>query len=141
MKKLVAVAPDKVEVIDVEMPVIQDDEVLVRGVRSLLSPGSELKRVRTWKNAYRDRTWPNHDLGYAMTGVVEQVGASVETVKPGDHVMTSGKHQQYVVVNGSMQSRRPAVPLPRRHGLGHCPVRAVEPVMHELDAQGQHSPQ
>ena len=75
MKKLVAVAPDRVEVVDVDMPEIQDDEVLVRGVRSLLSPGSELKRVRRWPNAYLDRAWPNHDLGYAMSGVVEEIGA------------------------------------------------------------------
>ena len=93
------------------MPEMHDDEVLVRGVRSLLSPGSELKRVRRWPNAYTSWKWPNHNLGYAMSGVVEEIGADVEGIKPGDRVNTGGPHQQYVVAKGSLASRT-AVPLP-----------------------------
>ena len=70
MKKLVATAPDQVEVVDVEMPEMGEDEILVRGVRSLLSPGSELKRVR--QSEAHPGPWPNPDLGYAMAGVVEE---------------------------------------------------------------------
>ncbi len=76
MKKLVAVAADRVEAVDVEMPEPAADEVLVPGVRSLLSPGSELKRIRPWP--HYSQGWPNHDLGYAMAGVVEEVGADVD---------------------------------------------------------------
>ncbi len=111
MKKLVAVAADRVEVVEVETPRPAKDEVLVRGVRSLLSPGSELKRVRPWP-AYSSRGWPNYDLGYAMTGVVEEVGSEVGGLQPGDHVMTSGHHQQFVVTKGPMTLPDPATPLP-----------------------------
>ena len=52
MKKLVAVAEDTVEVVEVPMPEMQEDEVLIRTVRSLISPGSELKRVRDARLVY-----------------------------------------------------------------------------------------
>ena len=106
MKKLVAVEADKVEVVEVDTPRPADDQVMVRGVRSLLSPGSELKRIRPWPS-YR-RSWPNHDLGYAMTGIVEEVGARVQGLKPGDHVMTGGHHQQFVITNGPFVLPSPA---------------------------------
>ncbi len=111
MKKLVAVEADRVEVVEVETPRPADDEVLVRGVRSLLSPGSELKRVRPWDSHRADR-WPNYDLGYAMTGVVEEVGSQVVGLEPGDRVMTSGHHQQFVVAKGPLVLPDPATPLP-----------------------------
>ena len=111
MKKLVAVEPDRVEVVEVETPRPADDQVLVRGVRSLLSPGSELKRVRPWDSYGADR-WPNYDLGYAMTGVVEEVGSQVVGVEPGDRVMTSGHHQQFVLAGGPLVLPDPVTPLP-----------------------------
>ncbi len=110
MKKLMATAPDKVEVVDVEMPEMGEDEILVRGVRSLLSPGSELKRVRR-SEAYPG-PWPNPDLGYAMAGVVEETGSRVEVLKPGDRVVTMRHHQQYVVASGGLFGERPAMRVP-----------------------------
>ena len=76
MKKLVAVQADKVELLEVKTPRPAEDEILVRGVRSLLSPGSELKRIRAWPS--HSRGWPNHDIGYAMTGIVEEIGSKVQ---------------------------------------------------------------
>ena len=46
MKKLLVEAPDKVVVADVPMPEMGPEDVLIRSVRSLISPGSELNRVR-----------------------------------------------------------------------------------------------
>ncbi len=111
MKKLVAVQADKVELLEVKTPRPAEDEILVRGVRSLLSPGSELKRIRAWPS--HNRGWPNHDLGYAMTGIVEEIGSKVQGLKLGDHVMTSGHHQQFVVTNGPLVTPNPAIPLPK----------------------------
>ncbi len=110
MKKLVAVAEDTVEVVEVPMPEMQEDEVLIRTVRSLISPGSELKRVR--RSAAGSNRWPNHDLGYAAAGVVEEAGAQVSDFKPGDRVVTMMNHQEYVTSKASLTDSFPALPLP-----------------------------
>lgn len=110
MKKLIAVAEDTVEVVEVPMPEMQEDEVLVRSVRSLISPGSELKRVR--RSAAGSNHWPNHDLGYATAGVIEEVGAKVADLKPGDRVVTMRNHQEYVTAKASLADNFPALPLP-----------------------------
>ena len=111
MKKLVSTAPDIVEVVDVEVPELQEDEVLIRGVSSLLSPGSELKRVRR-SSASPGKTWPNPDLGYAMAGIIERVGDQVDNLIVGDRVVCMRNHQQYVVAKASMADGLPAIPLP-----------------------------
>jgi len=95
MHKLIAPEPDRVAIAEVEVPVIAPDEVLVRGVRSLISPGSELNRVRRLPGDTDDK-WPNHDLGYAMCGEVVEIGAAVTRFAVGDRVMTMGHHQQFV---------------------------------------------
>ena len=95
MKKLIAESPGRVVVAEVEDPRPKPDEVLVRGVRSLLSPGSELKRV-CHSHAGPGAKWPNHNLGYAMSGEIIEVGEEVSRFKVGDRVATLGNHQQLV---------------------------------------------
>ena len=96
MKKLIAEAPDRVVVAEAEDLRPKPDEVLVRAVRSLLSPGSELKRVCR-SHASPGATWPNRDLGYALCGEVVEVGSEVSRFKVGDRVATMGNHQELVV--------------------------------------------
>lgn len=96
MKKLIAEAPDRVVVADVPQPQPGPRDILVRAVRSLVSPGSELNRVRRLPGD-ADSKWPNHDLGYATAGVVEAVGAEVEGFAVGDRVACMQHHQEYVI--------------------------------------------
>jgi L-iditol 2-dehydrogenase len=95
MKKLIAESPDKVVVADIDVPKIKPDQVLVKSVRSLISPGSELNRVRRLPGD-ADSKWPNHDLGYAVCGEVIEVGEDVTKFKVGDRVATMQHHQQFV---------------------------------------------
>jgi threonine dehydrogenase-like Zn-dependent dehydrogenase len=111
MKKLIAQAPDQVVVAEVPMPEMGPGEVLVRSVRSLISPGSELNRVRRLPGD-QDSKWPNHDLGYAMTGVIEAVGAEVTGWQVGDRVATMQHHQEFVVSPVAGNPTREPIAIP-----------------------------
>ncbi len=97
MRKLIVAEPGKVVVAEVEAPTIGPDEVLVRAVRSLVSPGSELNRVRRLPDDPEDK-WPNHDLGYAMCGEVLEVGPTVEHLCVGDRVLTMPRRDREALV-------------------------------------------
>jgi len=109
--KLIAEAPDKVVVADVPMPEVGPQDVLIRGVRSLISPGSELNRVRRLPGD-EDSKWPNHDLGYAMAGVIEALGPEATGWEVGDRVMTMRHHQQYVVSPAQGDHTRSPIRIP-----------------------------
>ncbi|NPV48345.1 MAG: zinc-binding dehydrogenase [Armatimonadetes bacterium] len=111
MHKLIAAAPDKVVVADVPRPDCGPRGVLVKAVRSLVSPGSELNRIRRLPGD-RDSKWPNHDLGYATSGVVVEVGAEVDTFQVGQRVATMQHHQEYVVSPAVGDDIRSPLPLP-----------------------------
>ena len=113
MKKLTAEAPDRVVVAEVEDPRPKPDEVLVRAVRSLLSPGSELKRVCR-SHAAPGATWPSRDLGYAICGEVIEVGSDVTRFKVGDRVATMENHQELVASPAGEDnlSTRVTIPIP-----------------------------
>jgi len=96
LKKLIAEAPDRVAIAEVPMPQMGPREVLIRGVRSLISPGSELNRVRRLPGDADDK-WPNHDLGYDMAGEIVEIGAAVTEWQVGQRVVTMQHHQEYVV--------------------------------------------
>ena len=95
MKKLIAEAQNKVVLADVDVPEIKPNEVLVKSVRSLISPGSELNRVRRLPGD-ADSKWPNYDLGYAICGEIIEAGSEVTKFKVGDRVATMQHHQQFV---------------------------------------------
>lgn len=95
MKKLISPEPNKVAVVEVPEPELGPDAVLVRSVRSLISPGSELKRVVPVAGQ-TNQTWPNYDLGYAICGEVIAVGANVTGFRVGDRVATMENHQEIV---------------------------------------------
>ena len=111
MHKLISPEPDRVAVAELEVPAIERDEVLVKAVRSLISPGSELNRVRRLPGDTDDK-WPNHDLGYAMCGEVVELGADVEGFAVGDRVMTMGHHQQFVASSTQPGVTKGTVHLP-----------------------------
>lgn len=120
MRKLIAETPDKVVVADVPAPDCGPGDVLVRAVRSLVSPGSELNRVRRLPGD-ADSKWPNHDLGYATSGVVVEVGAGVEAFSVGQRVATMQHHQEYVVSPAVGDDIRSPLLLPDDIGWDQAP--------------------
>lgn len=121
VKKLIAEAPDNVVVTDVEMPKPRPGQVLVRVVRSLISPGSELNRVRRLPGD-ADSKWPNHDLGYAAAGEIVELGQGVEGFAVGDRVAAAEHHQEYVVSpSDPAHPARETVPLPDAIGWDAAP--------------------
>ena len=110
MKKLIAEAPDKVVVAEVETPEPGPGQVLIRSVRSLISPGSELNRVRRLPGDADDK-WPNLDLGYACAGEIIELGEGVEDFEVGDRVAAVQHHQEYVVSDTNPDVSRTTIPL------------------------------
>ena len=124
MKLAVLKAPQRFEVIDVEVPAIGPDEVLLR-VAACGVCGSELDM---W-HGETDRTYPIHP-GHEVSGVVEKVGSQVDTLRPGDRVaawVTERGFSEYVAVKAAFCL--PAGDLPLDLALAEplaCAVNAVE---------------
>lgn len=111
MKKLIAEAPDCVVVAEVPMPEMGPEQVLIRNMRSLISPGSELNRVRRLPGD-ADSKWPNHDLGYAMAGEIVAVGSAVTGWEVGEKVAAMQHHQEFVVAPAAGEETRTPIRLP-----------------------------
>jgi len=111
MKKIIAPKANVVSVIDVPEPEMGPRDVMVRSVRSLISPGSELKRVVPVEGEVR-QGWPNHDLGYAICGEIIAKGPEVEGFEIGDRVATMENHQEIVVSPTAPGTVHPTVRIP-----------------------------
>jgi threonine dehydrogenase-like Zn-dependent dehydrogenase len=111
VKKLVSPAPDHVAVWDVDPPEVGPRDVLVQVVRSLISPGSELNRVRKLPGDQPDK-WPNHDLGYAAAGTIIELGPEVEGFEVGQRVVVVRHHQQLVTSPFAGDPTRATIPIP-----------------------------
>ncbi len=79
---MVFTAPGKIEVREIELPDMEEEDILIRTLYSGISIGTE-----GWilMNKYKDVKYPLSS-GYQKTGVVEKVGAEVKGVKPGDRM-------------------------------------------------------
>ena len=83
MRGVIMVKPGVVEVRDVEMPrIIQPTDAIIKVTGTCIC-GSDL-----WP--YRGAEPVDHaPMGHEYVGIVEEVGADVKTVKPGDPVVGS----------------------------------------------------
>lgn len=101
MKQIAFTKPNTAELLEVEKPTVGAGEVCVRTCYSALSAGTERANVTGDPNCGggrgQQRPWPRV-LGYSVSGIVEQVGAGIDDLKPGDRVIGFwGKHQAYNV--------------------------------------------
>ena len=79
---------------DVPIPSPGTGQVLIRNKVTLISRGSEIGGRYTSESALEQRS-----MGYSAAGVIEAVGAEVTAFAPGDRVMASAPHAEYVVVD------------------------------------------
>lgn len=92
MKTIYAEAqPGKVVLKEKEIPSPGSGEVLLKGKYSAMSPGTE-------NGLLGEHIVPlPTSIGYAMSAEVIEVGEGVSELKPGDHVVATVEHAQYVV--------------------------------------------
>ena len=103
--KRVAKPAGKFNIVLEEAPIPEPgpDEVRIKAVRTLISRGSEIGRRYT-----REEAIDPEIMGYSHAGVIDAVGAEIDHYAPGDRVVASAPHAEYVV-----RSARPASPEDR----------------------------
>lgn len=125
MKIAVLSAPQAFEITDEPVPAIQPDEVLVR----VAACGVCTSELDMWEGKAGPDIYPRYP-GHEVSGVVEQVGEDVRTLKPGDPVgvwVTGRGFAEYVAVKAAYCY--PAGDLPLELALAEplaCAVNTVE---------------
>ena len=98
-KRLLLDPAGQVHVIDVPVPDVGPNDVLVRTTLSQVSAGTEMNDVRKRRAAGADPAeFADMGLGYTTVGIVERVGQNVRDFKPGDRVLGQGNHGSFWVV-------------------------------------------
>ena len=83
----------KVVLKEKELPAPGPGQVLLKGKYSAMSPGTE-------NGLLGEHIVPlPTNIGYAMAAEVIEVGEGVEDLKVGDHVVTTGEHAQYLIMD------------------------------------------
>jgi threonine dehydrogenase-like Zn-dependent dehydrogenase len=83
-----------IEVEEAPVPTVGNRQILVRNVRTLISPGSEIGR----RYLHPDEVDPAI-MGYSSAGVIEAVAEDVTDFEVGQRVALSAPHAEYVVGN------------------------------------------
>lgn len=99
--------PESLEFTEVEKPVINDDQVLIRVVAAGVNPVDTKIRAGVHKSC-KDLQLPAV-LGKDMSGVVEQIGKHVQGFKPGDAVFgcIANTYAEYVVSSPQLIVKMP----------------------------------
>lgn len=93
MKSLRIVAPRDAKLLDLEVPEMLDNHVLIRTLYSAMSVGTELRMFRNETVAQNPSTFPMAS-GYSAVGVIERVGPTVDGLREGDTVFFAGTHDE-----------------------------------------------
>jgi L-iditol 2-dehydrogenase len=125
MKIAMLPVPERFEILDEPVPAIAGDEVLVR----VAACGVCASELDMWQGKLSHATMPWYP-GHEVSGVVEQVGAEIATMRPGDRVATWVTTRGYAEYVAAKQEHCfPAGDVPLDLALGEpmaCAVNAVD---------------
>jgi L-iditol 2-dehydrogenase len=125
MKVAMLPVPERFEIVDEPVPEIADDEVLLR----VVACGVCASELDMWQGKASHATMPWYP-GHEVSGVVEQAGVDVTSLKPGDRVATWVMTRGYAeYVNAKEEHCFPAGDVPLDLALGEpmaCAVNAVD---------------
>jgi len=97
MKEIQFVAPGKAALVERELPRMNENEVLIKTLYTVVSAGTEKANVLDLPNTAAYGRWPKVE-GYAGIGIVEKIGSQVTKVAEGDRVLVyHGTHAQFSI--------------------------------------------
>ena len=94
VRQIVFTGPDRIEVLNRPMDRPGDNDVVIRTTVTMISPGTETACLTAQPNGL---TYP-HTPGYSHTGVITEVGRSVQNLAVGDRVYSQSRHIEYAVL-------------------------------------------
>lgn len=98
-KRLLLDAAGRITVVDVPVPDVGPNDILVRTTLSQVSAGTEMNDVRKRRAAGANPSeFADMGLGYTTVGIVEAVGSAVTSFRPGDRVLGQGNHGSFWMV-------------------------------------------
>jgi threonine dehydrogenase-like Zn-dependent dehydrogenase len=98
-KRLLLDPAGRVSIVDVPVPDVGPNDILVRTTLSQVSAGTEMNDVRKRRAPGADPAdFSEMGLGYTTVGIVEAVGANVTSFAVGDRVLGQGNHGSFWVV-------------------------------------------
>jgi predicted dehydrogenase/threonine dehydrogenase-like Zn-dependent dehydrogenase len=125
------------EIVDVPAPGVGQGQILIRSSRSLVSAGTERMLVDFGKAGWIEKARQQPDkvkqvldkmrtdgliptveavfnkldepmsLGYCNTGIIQEVGAGISDLQPGDRVVSNGPHAEVVCIPRNLYARIP----------------------------------
>src|SRR5690349_16233976 len=113
IKQVVVTGQNQVELQDgvLEERALAPDELLIQTEATFISAGTELANYTGREpKVFQPGQWCTYPWksGYANVGIVQEVGAAVKRVKPGDRVFSYGNHASFVRYN----QQRLVIPVP-----------------------------
>lgn len=112
-KSIVFTKANVAEILDLGIPEIKEDEVLVKIMNSAISAGTERANITgdlntsIYSKPATEAVFPRFG-GYSSSGIVERVGDAVTTLNVGDRVALSwSTHAQYCAVKGNKAHKIP----------------------------------
>ena len=104
VKQIVFTGLNRAELLDMPVPELMEGEVRIRTAYSAVSTGTERANITGdvtmpgMRGKQPDHVFPRY-LGYSETGVVEAIGPGVNSIRPGDRVLSFwGAHRQIQVL-------------------------------------------
>lgn len=113
VSKIIVSGKRKIDFIEVDLPRIREKQVLVKGIVSGISHGTELAVInqttptfrkhwnddlRCFSNEFPTKTYPC-SLGYEYVGEIVEVGKNVHDLAEGDIVWLDAPHQTYNILD------------------------------------------